>query len=186
MDNGEIRGPACRECGGTGVVSEPGGGCITAGLAKLFVFIGVPVFAVILAFAGYRNLTQADPNVVEVSEVDPAVGASGTRVGSCITDIDSAFRIVACEEPHQAEVFRLVGMVTEGDDPLPNRDDLNAFARANCRTGAQYAGRPLQELGLTTLWLLPDESGWRKGIRVVECLLLRPGHESFTGSLSGG
>ena len=187
-DNSGLHGPACRECGGSGLEHQGEGGCVITILAKLFVFVVMPIFALLVVHGLYVNLTQRDGSSIDATATDPKLGPNGEVTGSCIRDVDAEqIAIVGCEVAHEAEVYRVVGIDVGADVERPAKDDLTAFARSECRKAVlDYFGGAPSEVGMSVNWFVPSETGWAKGKRSLSCVALKePGHQATTGSIRG-
>lgn len=185
--DGRLRGPACRECGGRGTEHVVGDSCLITALAKVFVFVVLPIFALLVLRGLYINLTQDDDNPIEATAEDPTEGIKGERVGSCLQGIRSdTITVVDCSAAHEAEVYRLVGIDADQDAARPSQADLTDFARDECREAVvDYLGSAPVEEGLSANWLAPSDEGWAKGRRTVTCLLLQEDGSSSTGRVRG-
>lgn len=120
-----------------------------------------------------------------------ACGGDGTptptiEAGECFDDAEGEeiedFDSVACDEPHQNEVF----FVYEADDAdeFPGTDALHDAGMDRC-TGepfGDYVGENYDESKFEVFTVVPSEESWGTGDREVMCALYDPEDNTETGS----
>jgi hypothetical protein len=110
-------------------------------------------------------------------------------VGDCYDDPPSAeverFDVVACDEPHDNEVFHVFEV---GGAEHPGREALLDEAAVRCRGDAftDYVGVPLESSDLRVFQVLPTAETWRRGDREIVCVLYAPGGRPIAGSARAG
>lgn len=109
------------------------------------------------------------------------------EVGRCLDDPGERtgieeVEVVACDQPHDFEVFALVDL-PEG--PYPGDSQVADRAREACTDRfAAYVGTEEASSALATAFLVPNEGGWEGGDREVVCLLYEP-DQRLEGSMRG-
>lgn len=109
------------------------------------------------------------------------------EVGRCLDDPGERtgieeVELVACDEPHDYEVFALVDL-PEGT--YPGDSEVADRARDACTDRfAAYVGVEELVSALATAFLVPNEGGWEGGDRQVVCLLYEP-DQRLEGSMRG-
>jgi len=111
----------------------------------------------------------------------------GLEVGRCLDDPGERtgieeVEVVACDEPHDFEVFALVDL-SEGTYPGHGGVADRAWDVCTDRFAA-YVGVEESASVLATAFLVPNEGGWEGGDRQVVCLLYEP-DQRLEGSMGG-
>jgi hypothetical protein len=108
-------------------------------------------------------------------------------VGQCATgDVDRArVTVVACEEPHDAEVFALPAHPAAPGDPYPGLDALAAFAAEQCQPALEAYAGPAAVDALGVVSYRPTEAAWAAGERRVVCAVVRGDDGPLTGTVQG-
>ena len=89
---------------------------------------------------------------------------------------------VACEEPHQAEVYDIVQLPQQQGAPFPG-DELVAQARQECLDRFEaFVGLPWTASELEFVSLRPTEDSWAEGDRAIACVLFRPDGKDLEGT----
>jgi hypothetical protein len=112
----------------------------------------------------------------------------GLEVGDCFDEPDTDeiidVEVVACEEPHDAEVFALLDL-----DDLPDEiDEQELFDTAEERCVDRfdgYVGTDYLSSRLHVLALVPTEEAWLAGDRNAACYVVDGEGEPLTGSVEG-
>ena len=96
-------------------------------------------------------------------------------------------KVKACDEPHDSEVFFVVEHPAGPDEPYPGKDILVQFAADEClgQPLTDYLGVPLEQSSLKDFEIVPQESAWEDGRRVLVCGLDTGGEGQITGSVRG-
>jgi hypothetical protein len=109
-------------------------------------------------------------------------GVFALRPGDCFdlpdtTSDVATLPLVACDEPHDAEVFATIEHPAAPDDPFPTPRELLRFAYAECdgERFTRYVGAPLEESPLDMDVIYPEQASWRLGERTLVCFLFDPG-----------
>jgi hypothetical protein len=121
---------------------------------------------------------------------DRGVDYSKLKVGDCFDSSSNEIRTVKvdpCSEPHDSEVFFLVTHPAGRDDPYPGKELLVQFAADAClgQPFTDYVGIPLEQSKLKDFEIVPQESAWEKGRRVLVCGIDTGGEGDITGSVKG-
>ena len=113
---------------------------------------------------------------VVAREVGRCVDDPGERTG--IEEVE----VVACDEPHDFEVFALVDLA---EGTYPGEGEVADQARDACTDRfAAYVGIEAPVSTLATAFLVPNEDGWEGGDREVVCLVYEP-DQRLEGSMRG-
>jgi hypothetical protein len=142
------------------------------------------VLVVVAALVGggtvaYRNLR------------DDGVDYSKLKVGDCFDSSTSTevrgVKVKPCAETHNSEIFFLVNHPAAADAPYPGKDSLVQFAADTClgQPLTEYLGVPLEQSKLKDFEIVPQESAWKDGRRVLVCGLDTGGDGTLTGSVKG-
>ena len=163
---------------GTGPAS-PGGGpprrrrslaAILIGGFAAVCLIGLGAFATVLLLHGRPHAPRpALPSVFRL------------RVGECVNsgpDGISSPTVVACGQPHDAEVYARFALAGHS---WPGSAAIGALARQGCtaRLGS-YLNPQLATTVLAESYVFPDQGAWNAGERAVICEI-----RSTTGKLTG-
>jgi hypothetical protein len=112
-------------------------------------------------------------------------------VGDCFNDPQEdefgmgEIVLLPCSQPHDNEVFALVELPATDGAPYPDEEQLGADSDDACvQPFAPYVGVPYEQSSLWLFSLYPDPAGWRKGDRVVMCVLYDGGLEKLVGSVA--
>jgi hypothetical protein len=122
---------------------------------------------------------------------DEGVDYSELKVGDCFdssaTNEVRGVKVKPCSEPHNSEIFFLVTHPAGPDDPYPGKDALVQFAADAClgQPLRDYLGIPLEQSQLKDFEIVPQESAWEDGRRVLVCGLDTGGQGRITGSVRG-
>ena len=120
-----------------------------------------------------------------------AVDYSKLEVGDCFDSAQSneirGIDVEPCSEPHDSEIFFLVEHPAGPEDPYPGKETLVQFAADAClgQPLTDYLGVPLEKSTLKDFEIVPQESAWKDGRRVLVCGLDTGGGEDITGSVKG-
>jgi hypothetical protein len=121
---------------------------------------------------------------------DEGVDYSRLKVGDCFDAASSnevrGVKVKSCEEPHDSEIFFLLEHPAGPEEPYPGRDTLVQYAADAClgQPLTDYLGIPLEQSRLRDFEIVPQESAWEDGRRLLVCGL-DTGGERITGSVRG-
>lgn len=109
-------------------------------------------------------------------------------VGDCFDDPEGGSEaiadlpLVACDEPHDNEVYALVELP---DEAFPGDEEILEVAAVDCLDAYEpYVGASYEDSTLFATWLVPTEASWDDGDRQVVCVLFdREG--PLTASMQG-
>jgi DNA-binding SARP family transcriptional activator len=91
--------------------------------------------------------------------------------------------LVACEQPHEQEVFHLFELAA---GPYPGEAEMQAFAREQCTARfAEYVGVSPERSGLHFVYVWPSRTSWGQWLRKGGCALFDPVGRDLTGSMAG-
>ena len=122
---------------------------------------------------------------------DEGVDYSELKVGDCFDSSQSneirGIELKACDQPHNSEIFFIVTHPAGPDAPYPGKDTLVQYAADNClgQPLTDYLGIPLEQSQLKDFEIVPQESAWEDGKRVLVCGLDTGGQGDVTGSVKG-
>ena len=111
--------------------------------------------------------------------------------GTCLVDVpfidDESvevleLRTVRCREPHQAEIYDVVQLPQQRDEPFPGAQ-VAQQARGQCRARfADFVGIAWTASDLEFATLQPTEESWAEGDRAIVCALFRPDGKDLEGT----
>lgn len=122
---------------------------------------------------------------------DEGIDYSELKVGDCFDSTASneirGIEVKSCAEPHNSEIFFLVTHPAGPSDAYPGKDALVQYAADNClgQPLTDYLGIPLEQSKLKDFEIVPQESAWKDGRRVLVCGLDTGGEGDITGSVKG-
>ena len=130
---------------------------------------------------------------VALAAIVLVVGSGGTSVfdlavGDCFdlpvggdeVDVDTV-DLIACDEPHEAEVVAVGRLNRERDRPYPDDDQLFAEVDRECAAAAVELD---DRFGIVPI--APNEESWEPFEGAFVCVALRFGGAPVTGSISAG
>lgn len=151
------------------------------------------VVAVLFVAAVVWAVQSMSSDAVDQGDLDTSV--YDLAVGDCFDD-PSIFSgddseilgvaSVACDEPHDAEVYALVdlpdgdGASYPGDDEVFDRADDLCFEEFEPFVGAAY-----DDSSLDFIYYVPGADSWDEGDRSVACMVVDMDGEPLTGSMEG-
>ena len=122
---------------------------------------------------------------------DDGVDYSQLKVGDCFDSSKSnevrRVQVKPCSENHDSEIFFLVTHPAGPEDAYPGRDQLVQFAADAClgQPLTEYLGIPLEQSTLKDFEIVPQESIWKDGRRLLVCGIDTGGQGDITGSVMG-
>jgi len=123
--------------------------------------------------------------------IDEGIDYSQLKVGDCFDSSTSneirGIKVKPCSEPHNSEIFFIVTHPGGPAEPYPGKDALVQYAADNClgQPLTDYLGIPLEQSQLKDFEIVPQESAWKDGRRVLVCGLDTGGEGKITGSVRG-
>ena len=154
-------------------------GAALSGLARVIAVVLLIAWLVAAGVVAYRVL------------VDDGIDYSKLKVGDCFDSSTSneirGITLKPCAEPHNSEIFFLVTHPAGPNDAYPGKDALVQFAADACLGPplTEYLGIPLEQSKLKDFEIVPQESAWKDGRRVLVCGLDTGGQGDVTGSVRG-
>ncbi len=122
---------------------------------------------------------------------DKGIDYSELKVGDCFDSSASneirGIEVKPCDKPHNSEIFFIVTHPAGPTDAYPGKDALVQYAADNClgQPLTEYLGIPLEQSKLKDFEIVPQESAWKDGRRVLVCGLDTGGQGDITGSVKG-
>jgi hypothetical protein len=123
------------------------------------------------------------------------VPVAEVRVEDCVTPtVDEVMiesvEVVACDEPHMAEVFATFEVgpddVPAGENGWPGSSELTFFAKDECQARFEgYVGESYWTSRYDLRVIVPSFSTWDVGDRAVTCLVVDPDGGMLVGSAKG-
>jgi hypothetical protein len=126
--------------------------------------------------------TGPPPTTAPASLYDLAPGDCFSGLG---TNQDLRVRVVACERPHQAEVY---GALDLREGRFPGAEVLRRQAATGCaQRFAGYTGDPAgPDTALGFVEVVPSLASWSAGDRRALCIALGPDDAPQVGSIAAG
>lgn len=120
-----------------------------------------------------------------------SVPVGDLRVGDCFIDQgDESVEyvdVVACSEPHDAEVVLVDAGFFAGPDALPSDQEVDVMATPACRQALEaYTGQPYEDSDYDFWYFLPGEQTWSEGDRALTCVGIVGTGELTEGSIRDG
>ena len=122
---------------------------------------------------------------------EDGVDYSKLKVGDCFDSAVSnevrGVKVKPCAEPHNSEIFFLVNHPAPADAPYPGKDALVQFAADAClgQPLTEYLGVPMEQSKLKDFEIVPQESAWKDGRRVLVCGVDTGVEGGLEGSVKG-
>lgn len=113
------------------------------------------------------------------------------RPGNCFNDPPAERQleevdVVACEEPHDNEVFATVRHPAAEGEAFPGREAVVAYAEQACpQPFAEYVGSTYDQSRFTLFPIVPSADTWAAGDRQIICALYDHQAGKLTGSVRG-
>ena len=106
-------------------------------------------------------------------------------VGTCFNDTEAGYPHVACDAPHEAEVY---AKLTYPDQPVyPGQEGFESWAEPLCYVRFErYTGIRYEESDLDFGYLYPGSQGWAEGDHEVICYLFDSAGEKLTTPVDTG
>jgi hypothetical protein len=150
-----------------------------AGVARIVAVIAFVAWLLAGGFGGYARIR------------DEGVDYSKLKVGDCFDSSSSnevrGVDVKPCSKAHNSEIFFLVTHPAGKRDAYPGRDALVQFAADAClgQPLTDYLGVPMEASKLKDFEIVPQESAWKDGRRLLVCGLDTGGQGQITGSVKG-
>jgi Septum formation len=140
--------------------------------------------------------TTLAPLVAETATTELAgeVGLDELQAGDCVditeastasNQVATALRI-ACDQPHQFEIFHAGSLDPDPAAPYPGDDAVLAGADAMCLEAfPAYVGAAYVDSSLEIAHLRPDQAVWAAGDRIVRCALQDRLLQPLVGTVQG-
>ena len=145
-------------------------GALLAGGAAVLTVMGGGLFGFLLP--------EIIKNLPAVPETNLAFA-----VGGCFSEGDDEYLDVSCDEPHEAETYRV--LEHPESSAYPGAQLIEQWAEPQCYSNFEaYTGVPYQDSSLEFGYLYPTAQGWRAGDREVICYLFDPSGDDLTGPVS--
>jgi hypothetical protein len=153
------------------------------GGAQILIGIGGAAAASVAAL--FMGLVFPDLlNEVARAETGAAV-TDDFSVGTCFNDTEAGYPQIACDVPHEAEVY---AKLTYPDQPAyPGQDGFESWAEPLCYVRFErYTGIRYEESDLDFGYLYPGSQGWAEGDHEVICYLFDSTGEMLTTPVDTG
>jgi hypothetical protein len=147
-------------------------------LALGFVVLAAAIVAGAIAIVG--SLTHGFKKPVKITYKSSPVFS--LKTGDCFDPHgQQAYTLVACDAPHQAEVFATFALTGTA---WPGNAAVQAKASAGCASRLTGYVNPQLAISLTSTYVYPDSVAWQAGTRTVICEV-RAADGELTGSVRG-
>jgi hypothetical protein len=131
------------------------------------------------------------PSCSELHGGPPPVADGTYSTGMCLVlprDFAARARAIACDQPHDAEVYYAGNLPSTGTSTFDDYSTYN-YAEETCYTrfGAYvgaYVGVPYEESVFSADYFVPNQDTWAQGERTITCFLFQPG-QVFNQSMRG-
>jgi hypothetical protein len=111
--------------------------------------------------------------------------ANDFSIGTCFNDSESGYPHVACDRPHEAEVY--AKLVYPDQATYPGQDGFESWAEPLCYSRFErYTGIRYEESSLDFGYLYPGSQGWATGDHEVICYLFDPTGNDLTAPVDTG
>ena len=106
-------------------------------------------------------------------------------IGTCFNDSETGYPHVACDAPHEAEVY--AKLVYPDQPAYPGQEGFESWAEPLCYGRFErYTGVRYEESSLDFGYLYPGTQGWAAGDHEVICYLFDPGGNDLTAPVDTG
>lgn len=124
--------------------------------------------------------------LTEVARADAGTTlANDFAIGTCFNDSESGYPHVACDTPHEAEVYAKLEYPDQA--AYPGQEGFESWAEPLCYSRFErYTGIPYEESSLDFGYLYPGSQGWAAGDHEVICYLFDPTGKDLTGPVDTG
>ena len=161
-------------------------------LRPLLALLGFVVIVVVLlllltgGFGGGDDDGRADSGATEeTTEPEPdresskgTIDAADLRVGDCISDANSrlgdvtTFQAVACDKPHDGEVYTLIRLPGGDNAKPPSEAFINGKGQRGCRARLrrQATRKAFRDSQLGFKFVYPTPESWADGDRDITCV----------------
>lgn len=130
---------------------------------------------------GADSTEDVEQEAVEEPSGEPSEGtvqAAALKVGDCIRDANSrtgdvtAFEAVACDEPHDGEVYTLIELEGGPNAKPPSEAFLNGKGQRGCRARLrrQLTAKAFRDPQLGFKFVYPTPESWAEGDRHITCV----------------
>jgi hypothetical protein len=146
-------------------------------LALGFVVLAAAIVGGAIAIVG--SLTHGFKKPVKITYKSSPVFS--LKTGDCFDPLGQNYTLVACDSPHQAEVFATFPLTGA---KWPGTTAVRAKASAGCASRLTGYVNPQLAVSLTSTYVYPDSVAWQAGTRTVICEVRATSGE-LTGSVRG-
>jgi Septum formation len=146
-------------------------------LALGFVVLAAAIVGGAIAIVG--SLTHGFKKPVKITYKSSPVFS--LKTGDCFDPLGQNYTLVACDSPHQAEVFATFPL---SGAKWPGTTAVRAKASAGCASRLTGYVNPQLAVSLTSTYVYPDSVAWQAGTRTVICEVRATSGE-LTGSVRG-
>jgi len=106
-------------------------------------------------------------------------------IGTCFNDSEAGYPHVACDAPHEAEVY--AKLVYPDQSVYPGQEGFESWAEPLCYGRFErYTGLRYEESSLDFGYLYPGSQGWAAGDHEVICYLFDPAGKDLTTPVDTG
>jgi hypothetical protein len=141
---------------------------------------------------GSRPSRLAAAAAVAVALIVAAVGwyrlpSTDLAAGDCYRETASSLQGIACDEPHDGEIFIVLDHPAADAAPWPGHDTLLSWAEDRCEPEfTSYVGRTVDsDDRLTYVVWTPYPQGWTQGDREILCAVVSESGERLTERAQG-
>lgn len=152
-------------------------------LGRRLAVLNLAVWGVGLLVVAGLALLDSDASDGVAERPITTIPAAAIEVGDCFDDQVAyditAIPVVACDEPHDNEVYDLYQIDRPESAPYPGIDRVAALAQEGCLIGFEgYVGTDYQRSVLEIFPIPPSEQSWEEsGDREVVCAVYEPGEK---------
>ena len=147
--------------------------------SKTFLIPAAILVVLLVVVIGVFALTGGDGDEEQAAEsAKGPVEASELKVGDCISDANSrlgdvtTFDAVACDEPHDGEVYTLIKLEGGPNAKFPGDVFVNGKGQRGCRARLrrQATRKAFRDKQLGFKFVYPTPASWAEGDREITCV----------------